>query len=160
MKHDVVCRRDVTNLGHNNAAALVKRAIGAALDAEGVHDKCLVSVLFTDDDGIQKLNREFRNIDRATDVLSFPMNDLAPGTFEAGLCEHDPESGEVLLGDMAISVPRCDVQGAELGHGFDREVQYLAVHSVLHLLGYDHVDEGPMKKQMRAREKIIMGDKE
>lgn len=93
MKHDVVCRRDVTNLGHNNAAALVKRAIGAALDAEGVHDKCLVSVLFTDDDGIQKLNREFRNIDRATDVLSFPMNDLAPGTFEAGLCEHDPESG-------------------------------------------------------------------
>ena len=160
MKHDVVCRRDAANLGHNNAAALVKRAIGAALDAEGVQEKCLVSVLFTDDDGIRELNREFRNIDRATDVLSFPMNDLTPCAFEAGLCERDPESGDVLLGDMAISVPRCASQGAEFGHGFDREVQYLAVHSVLHLLGYDHVDEGAMKKQMRAREKMIMGDKE
>ena len=59
---------------------------------------------------------------------------------------------------MVLSIPRCEEQGEEFGHGYNREVQYLTVHSVLHLLGYDHVDEGPMKKQMRAREKLIMGD--
>ena len=64
----------------------------------------------------------------------------------------------MLLGDMMISLPRCEEQGKDFGHGFDREIQYLTVHSVLHLLGYDHVDEGPMKARMRAREKAIMGD--
>ena len=73
-------------------------------------------------------------------------------------CEHDPETGGVLLGDLMISLPRCEEQGEAFGHGFGREIRYLTVHSVLHLLGYDHVDEGPMKKQMREREKIIMGD--
>ena len=63
-----------------------------------------------------------------------------------------------MLGDMMISLERCAAQGEEYGHGFDREIQYLAVHSTLHLLGYDHLDEGPMKAQMRAREKAIMGD--
>ena len=63
-----------------------------------------------------------------------------------------------MLGDKMISLERCAQQGEEFGHGFDREVSYLTVHSVLHLLGYDHVDEGEMKKQMRAREKEIMGD--
>ena len=70
----------------------------------------------------------------------------------------DPETGAVMLGDMMISVPRCKAQGEEFGHGYQREIMYLTVHSVLHLLGYDHVDEGEMKKQMRTREKIIMGD--
>ena len=65
-------------------------------------------------------------------------------------------SGAVLLGDMAISLERCQAQGEEFGHGFEREVMYLTVHSVLHLLGYDHVDEAEMKRQMRAREEMIM----
>ena len=65
-----------------------------------------------------------------------------------------------MLGDMMISLERCAAQGEEFGHGFGREIQYLTVHSVLHLLGYDHVDEGEMKRQMRAREKAIMGDGE
>ena len=69
------------------------------------------------------------------------------------------DTGAVLLGDMMISLERCEAQGEEFGHGFAREIQYLTVHSVLHLLGYDHVDEGEMKRQMRAREKAIMGDK-
>ena len=73
-------------------------------------------------------------------------------------CETDPETGSVMLGDMMISVPRCERQGEELGHGYKREIMYLTVHSVLHLLGYDHMDEGKMKAQMRSREKAIMGD--
>ncbi len=143
MEHEIYVSRDVKNLGHNNAARLIKQAAKRALDAEGVDVNCIISVMLTDDEGIRQVNREFRNIDRATDVLSFPR---------------DLDSGAVLLGDMMISLPRCEEQGAEFGHGFDREIQYLTVHSVLHLLGYDHVDEGPMKAQMRAREKAIMGD--
>ena len=69
-------------------------------------------------------------------------------------------TGEILLGDVMIDLRRCEEQGQEFGHGFSRELSYLTTHSVLHLLGYDHVDEGEMKKQMRAREKQIMGEKE
>ena len=97
-------------------------------------------------------------MDRPTDVLSFPQNELEPGRFDPADCERDLDTGAVLLGDMMISLPRCEAQGQEFGHGFKREIMYLTVHSVLHLLGYDHMDEGEMKAQMRAREKAIMGD--
>lgn len=158
MQHEIYISREVTGLGHNNSAALIKKAAAMALDAEGVDTPCIISVMLTDDEGIHRVNREFRTVDRPTDVLSFPMNELTPGEFDAALCERDMDSGAVLLGDMMISVPRCAAQGEELGHGYERELMYLTVHSVLHLLGYDHVDEGEMKRQMRAREKAIMGD--
>lgn len=145
-----------SGLGHPEARALVLRAVRAALKAQGVDVPCEISVMFTDDEGIREINREFRGIDAATDVLSFPMNELSPGAFDADACERDPETGAVLLGDMAISLERCAAQGEEFGHGFGREVMYLTVHSVLHLLGYDHVDEGEMKRAMRAREEAIM----
>lgn len=158
MEHEIYVSREVKNLGHNNSAALIKKAVNMALDAEGVDVPCIVSVMLTDDEGIHRVNNEFRGVDRATDVLSFPMNELVPGEFDAEECERDMDSGAVLLGDMMISVPRCEAQGEEFGHGYAREIMYLTVHSVLHLLGYDHVDEGEMKKQMRTREKIIMGE--
>lgn len=158
MQHEIYISREVTGLGHNNSAALIKKAATMALDAEGVDTPCIISVMLTDDEGIHRVNREFRDVDRPTDVLSFPLNDLTPGEFDAALCERDMDSGAVLLGDMMISVPRCAAQGEEFGHGYERELMYLTVHSVLHLLGYDHVDEGEMKRQMRAREKAIMGD--
>lgn len=158
MQHEVYISRDVTGLGHNNSAALIKKAIGMALDAEGVNTACIISVVLTNDDGIHRVNFEFRGVDRPTDVLSFPMNELSPDEFDAELCERDMDSGAVLLGDMMISIPRCEAQGEEFGHGYERELMYLTVHSVLHLLGYDHVDEGEMKRQMRTREKTIMGD--
>ncbi len=159
MKHEIYVSREKRNLGHNNAAALIKKAIAMALEAEGVSVPCLVSVMLTDDEGIRQVNKEFRNIDRATDVLSFPLNELIPGAFDADICEKDLDTGSILLGDMMISLPRCEAQGEEFGHGFEREIMYLTVHSVLHLLGYDHVDEGEGKRLMRTREKIIMGDK-
>lgn len=160
MKHEVYVSRDVRGLGHNNAAALIKKAAGLALDAQGIETACIVSVMLTDDDGIRQLNQDFRGIDSATDVLSFPQNELVPDKFDEAGCERDFDTGAVLLGDMMISLPRCEQQGEEYGHGFEREIMYLTVHSILHLLGYDHVDEGEMKKQMRQREKEIMGENE
>lgn len=160
MEHEVYVSRERKALGHNNSAALIKKAVRLALDAEGVDVPCEISVMLTDDEGIRSVNSEFRGIDRATDVLSFPLNELTPGEFDPEKCERDMDTGAVMLGDMMISVPRCAAQGEELGHGYEREIMYLTVHSVLHLLGYDHVDEGEMKRQMRAREKEIMGDKE
>ena len=158
MKHEVYVSRERRNLGHNNATSLIKKAAERALNAEGIETPCLISVMLTDEEGIRAVNREFRGVDKATDVLSFPLNELSAGEFEPEDCERDPETGAVMLGDMMISLPRCEKQGEEFGHGFEREIQYLTVHSVLHLLGYDHVDEGPMKRQMRAREKAIMND--
>ena len=160
MNHEIYVSREVKNLGHNNAARLIKAAAVHALQAEKIDADCIISVMLTDGEGIRRVNREFRGIDKETDVLSFPLNELEPGAFDPVGCERDPETGAVLLGDMMISLPRCEEQGEDFGHGFEREIRYLTVHSVLHLLGYDHVDEGEMKRQMRAREKAIMGDGE
>ena len=134
---------------------LLRRVISAALAAEGVDLPCEINVLLTDDEGIHQVNREMRQVDRPTDVLSFPMFDLKPGEKpEAG--DEDPESGLVPLGDMCISLERAAAQASEFGHSVERELSYLTVHSVLHLLGYDHMDEGPMKRQMRVHEEFIL----
>lgn len=135
--------------------ALVRKAIRTALSAEGVTAPCEVDVLLTDDAGIRRINREMRNVDAATDVLSFPEFDLRPGQAPAAE-DADPGTGLIPLGDMVISLERVAAQALEYGHSGRRELCYLAVHSVLHLLGYDHLDEGPQKKQMRAREEAIM----
>ncbi len=158
MEHEIYVSRAEKNLGHPSAVRRIREAARLALEAEKVDVNCIISVMLTDDQGIRQVNREFRGIDRATDVLSFPLNELEPGAFDPALCEREPDTGAVLLGDMMISLPRCAAQGEEFGHGFDREIRYLTVHSVLHLLGYDHTDEGPMKEQMRRREKAILGD--
>ena len=134
----------------------VTRVIEAALKAEGVELPCEISVLFTDNNGIQAINREMRDIDRPTDVLSFPMFELEPGVPPEGEDYLDPETGLCPLGDMCISLERAAAQAEEYGHSVERELSYLAVHSVLHLLGYDHMDEGPMKAQMRRREEHIL----
>ena len=154
MNHEIIIETDVD--GAEPFAALLRRVIPAALEAEGVPFPCEVDVLFTDDAGIHAINLEQRGVDRPTDVLSFPMFDFQPGEIPAGE-DADPGSNLVPLGDMVISLERARAQGEEFGHGTRREVAYLAVHSVLHLLGYDHMDEGPMKAQMREREEIILG---
>ena len=118
---------------------------------------CEINVLLTDDEGIHAVNRETRGVDRPTDVLSFPMFELEPDVPPEGEAFLDPETGRCPLGDMCISLERAAAQAEEYGHSLDRELCYLAVHSALHLLGYDHLDEGPMKRQMRAREEAILG---
>ena len=158
MKHKIIIRRDKRGLGHFGCARLIRKAIAMTLQAEGVTSPCEISVVLSDNEGIREINREFRGIDMPTDVLSFPLNELKPGQFDGELCERNMDSGRIMLGDMMLSLPRCEEQGSSFGHGFEREIMYLSVHSVLHLLGYDHVDEAEMKKQMRSREKAIMGD--
>ena len=135
--------------------ALLQEFITAALAAEGVALPCEINVLLTDDEGIHQVNLDMRGVDRPTDVLSFPMFDLAPGE-HPGPGDEDPETGLVPLGDMCISLERAAAQAAEFGHSVKRELAYLTVHSALHLLGYDHMDEGPMKRQMRLHEEFIL----
>jgi probable rRNA maturation factor len=135
--------------------ALLRNAVKTALSAEGMDYPCEINILLTDDAGIHEVNLEMRDIDRPTDVLSFPMFDLVPGEHPDEM-DADPATGRIPLGDMCISVERARAQAQEYGHSFEREICYLSVHSVLHLLGYDHLDEGEMKRQMRAREEDIM----
>ena len=156
MQHKFYIYREKRGLGHPETAALVKKAAAAALRAEGVDEPCEIGVTLTNDEGIHVINREQRGVDRATDVLSFPMNELTPGAFDPDACEWDYETDRAMLGDMVISMERCAEQAETYGHSFAHEVSYLTVHSVLHLLGYDHVDEGEDKRRMRAREKEIM----
>ena len=134
----------------------IRRCIQETLKAEGLDVRCEINVLVTDDAGIRIINRESRNLDKPTDVLSFPMFQLEAGNPPADWEEYrDPDSGLVPLGDMCISLERAVAQAAEFGHSVRREVGYLTIHSMLHLLGYDHLDEGPQKKQMRGREEAI-----
>lgn len=154
MEHQIILETEVDC--PDDVQQLLERVINAALEAEGVELPCEINVLLTDNEGIHQVNLDMRGVDRPTDVLSFPMFDLQPGDKPAEEDE-DPDTGLVPLGDMCISLERAQAQAEEYGHSVQRELSYLAVHSVLHLLGYDHMDEGPMKKQMRQREEDILG---
>ena len=144
MTHKIYVTREKRSLGHPETAALVKKAAAAALRAEGIEEPCGISVTLTDDMGIHAINRDHRGVDRPTDVLSFPIDEM------------DLDTGCRFLGDMVLSLERTQAQSEEFGGGYEHECQYLTVHSVLHLLGYDHLDEGEEKARMRAREKAIM----
>ncbi len=133
----------------------IRRSVLAVLEEERVDVPCIVEVCVTDDEGIRRTNLDMRGVDRPTDVLSFPMFELKPGE-KPSPDWADPDTDKVLLGDMMISLERARVQAAEFGHSPEREVCYLAVHSTLHLLGYDHLDEGPMKARMRTREEAVL----
>ena len=152
-EHDILI--SVPEDAPREAEGQVRAAILAALDAEGVGVPCEINVLLTGDEGIHQINLDMRGVDASTDVLSFPMFDLKPGDKPSG-DDADPATGLVPLGDMCISLERAAAQAEEFGHSVERELSYLAVHSALHLLGYDHLDEGPQKAQMRAREECIM----
>ena len=134
----------------------IRRSVLAALEDEGGDVPCVVAVIVTDDAVIRETNLTNRGVDRATDVLSFPMFPMEPGDKPRAEWA-DPGADKVYLGDMMISLERANAQAEEFGHSPEREVCYLAVHSTLHLLGYDHLDEGPMKAQMRQREEAILG---
>ena len=147
---------DIFTVRQPFVTAIIRRCIDDTLAAEGVAADCEINVLITDDKGIRTINKASRDIDRPTDVLSFPMFQLEAGNppkdWETYL---DPESNLCPLGDMCISLERATAQAKEFGHSVKREVGYLTIHSMLHLLGYDHLDEGPQKAQMRMREEAI-----
>ena len=135
---------------------IISQCVEATLQAENISVTCEINVMVTNDKGIHAVNLASRNIDRPTDVLSFPMFQLEPGNPPEDWEEYlDFETDMCPLGDMCISLERAIAQAKEFGHSVKREVGYLTIHSMLHLLGYDHLDEGPMKAQMRAREEAI-----
>ena len=137
-------------------SSIITKCIETTLAAEGITVPCEINVLVTNDKGIHAINKASRNIDRPTDVLSFPMFELEAGNPPQDWEEYlDPETDLCPLGDICISLERATAQAKEFGHSVRREVGYLTLHSMLHLLGYDHLDEGPMKQQMRAREEAI-----
>ncbi len=127
----------------------IKKAAQRTLVEEGFGGNSELSVTFTDDDGIRVLNREYREKDAPTDVLSFPMYSMKDGDV--------PEEGEdVVLGDVVLSLERVVAQANEIGHSFLREASFLTVHSVLHLLGYDHETSAEDEEKMFARQREIM----
>ena len=137
-------------------SAIITRCVEQTLAAEGITADCEINILVTNDRGIHAINLASREIDAPTDVLSFPMFQLEPGNPPQDWEEYlDPETELCPLGDMCISLERAIAQAKEFGHSVKREVGYLTIHSMLHLLGYDHLDEGEQKKQMRQREEAI-----
>ncbi|MBR4990190.1 MAG: rRNA maturation RNase YbeY [Oscillospiraceae bacterium] len=156
MKHKINLVFEQLSLQRFIIGNIIKKCIHSTLEAEGVKVRCEINVLVTDDAGIRIINRESRDLDKPTDVLSFPMFQLTAGDPPKDWSEYeDPATGLVPLGDMCISLERAVAQAQEFGHSTRREVGYLTIHSMLHLLGYDHLDEGPQKRQMRGREEAI-----
>jgi probable rRNA maturation factor len=134
-------------------ATLIEQAVAAALAAEGLAGAIEVSVLVTDDATLHQLNRDYRNVDAATDVLSFAddeESDAAPTAFVR------PPDAPRYLGDLAISYERVVAQAAEYGHSRARELAFLTIHGILHLLGYDHERSDADQAAMRAREEVIL----
>ena len=158
MKHKINMVFEELSLRRFTIGAIIKTCINETLKAERISVPCEINVLVTNDEGIRIVNRTSRDLDKATDVLSFPMFQLEAGNPPADWIDfQDPATGLCPLGDMCISLERAVAQAQEFGHSTRREVGYLTIHSVLHLLGYDHLDEGKQKKQMRAREEAIAG---
>ncbi len=129
--------------------ALIAKACDATLSVENFTDDAEVNVALVSDKRIKELNRDFRQIDRSTDVLSFPLG-------EGGVYDLNPESGAYMLGDIVLSLEHAVAQAEEFGHSFEREAAYLTVHSMLHLLGYDHINNEQEKKIMRGKEEQVM----
>lgn len=138
---------------------LIEKVIAASLDFEKCPYECEVNVLLTDNEGIREVNRNMRRIDRETDVLSFPAAEYkSPADFD-GLDEQpdvfNPETGEYMVGDILISVDRVRSQAAEFGHSEKRELSFLVAHSMLHLMGYDHMDDSE-RIRMEERQNSIL----
>ncbi|MBR7073371.1 MAG: rRNA maturation RNase YbeY [Eubacterium sp.] len=128
---------------------LIRRCCHAVLEEEGFDSSAEVSVRFVDNETIHELNKQYRNIDRPTDVLSFPLGEN--GNYDTNL-----DTGAKLLGDIVISVPKAMEQAEEYNHSLEREIGFLTVHSMLHLLGYDHEGGGMEEVRMREKEETVL----
>lgn len=130
---------------------LIRKACNATLKSENFNDNAEVDVTLVDDAEIRQINREHRNIDASTDVLSFPLG-------ENGEYDENPATGALMLGDIVISLDTALRQADLYGHGIKREIAFLTVHSMLHLLGYDHVNGGLEQALMREKEESVLND--
>lgn len=152
--------QDIINPGED-FYKLIEDIVDYALREEGVRIDYEVSITLVDNNAIKELNAEYRNIDKVTDVLSFPMLSYPAGKvfrecyYDNKFGPGDLDGDKLLMGDIVLSLEKAEEQGIEYCHGFLREACYLTLHSVLHLLGYDHMDEAD-KKLMRIREEEIL----
>lgn len=128
---------------------LIRKACNATLEYENFKDSAEVEVSIVNDQMIKEINNEFRNIDDSTDVLSFPLG-------ENGVYDVNPETDNLMLGDIVISIDHALRQANLYGHSVEREIAFLTVHSMLHLLGYDHVNGGLEQRTMRDKEEMIL----
>ena len=153
MEHNITVVNEVMQ---GEVDEIVAKAVSATLESEKVEQKCDICVIITDDENIHELNLEHREVDRPTDVLSFPMMELSPGQkIEVNPLELD-ESGAVMLGDIVISLDRAKAQAEEYGHSVEREISFLTVHGMLHLLGSDHeLGEEEEKLHFSRQEEIL-----
>ena len=146
MKHNIVMTCEAKTPDALLLKRQIRKCILAALEEEGVDTPCEINVLVTDDASIRAINKAYRNIDKATDVLSFPMCDFeTPGDFshheETPEEYFDPDTGELLMGYIVISVDKVKEQAEKYGHSQTRELAFLVAHSMLHLSGYDHMED-------------------
>lgn len=146
-KATIIYQSDTQKLSDEHEA-LLRDTCSAVLDNEQIDTGCEVCISIVGSEIIKELNRDYRNIDEITDVLSFPLG-------ENGEYDTNPESGLLMLGDIVINPDRARSQADSFGHPIEREYAYLTAHSMLHLLGYDHIDPED-KKIMRSKEKEIM----
>ena len=128
---------------------LIRRCCNAVLVNENFEGSAQISVRFVDDEIIHELNREYRHVDRSTDVLSFPLG-------ENGVYDINHDTGAKILGDIVISMQHAVMQADLYGHSLQREIAFLTVHSMLHLLGYDHEAEGLERVRMREKEEAVL----
>ncbi len=131
------------------ARLLIRKACNATLEYENFLDKTEIDVTIVDDETIKQMNSEFRNIDSSTDVLSFPLG-------QDGVYDKNPATDAYMLGDIVISYEHAEHQAYVYGHSLEREIAFLTVHSMLHLLGYDHVNGGLEQATMREKEEAIL----
>ena len=147
--HYIPVTADVPGAASEGNCARIRRTIRTALAAEGMALPCEIDVLLTGDEGIHQINLDMRNVDRPTDVLSFPLG-------ENGVYDVDENNGCKMLGDIVISMERAQEQATLYGHPLQREVAFLTVHSMLHLLGYDHENGGLEAMRMREKEEAVL----
>ena len=142
---------------------IARKVIEAALDYEKCPYEAEVNLLLTDDEGIHEMNRDHRGIDRPTDVLSFPMLEYeSPADFdhveEAVEDYFNPETGELILGDIIVSVEKVIEQAEKYGHSRERELAFLIAHSMLHLCGYDHMEDAEREVMETRQREILAGE--
>lgn len=154
MTTEILNEQDKLNVT-DEILSVIKRAIRAAAKVGEFGENIEVSVVLTDSENIRALNRDHRGIDRATDVLSFPLIEFSEDRRAAADTVDEGENGEVMLGDIVISLERAAEQAEEYGHSLLREVGFLTVHSMLHLYGYDHMDEDEEREMFSLQEKIL-----
>jgi probable rRNA maturation factor len=134
---------------------LIRRAVETALEIEEFDTPSEISIMLVDDLKIREINKEQRNIDKATDVLSFPMVEMFEGQIISNEGDFDLDENLLLLGDIIVSMDKTMEQSREYGHSFERELAFLATHGVFHLLGYDHKEEEMENKMMEKQEKVL-----